>query len=236
MVSVSARGGPITTNRPGEGGEKNGVVAPSTDPRGDGELARRLRDGDGEALATLYDRYAANVHGLAQVILRDDRLVEEVTHDVFLGLWRQPGTYDAARGPFVGWLLRVARNRAIDLLRRRRERPFAADATLAEGIADRLVDPDPDPADQATASLDRRAVRAALERLTPDQRRLLELAYFDGLTQREIAARLDRPLGTVKSQIRTAMQRMADLLVGSAPPFPSLDPPRPAQVAAGDEP
>ena len=187
---------------------------------------RRLRAGDGDALVALYDRYAAAVHGLARAVLRDDRLAEEVTHDVFLGLWQRPQAFEPARGSFPGWLLRVARNRAIDLLRRRRERPFAAaDATAGAAW---LVDPDPDPADQAAASLIQADVRAALTHLTPDHRRLLELAYFEGLSQREIAAHLDRPLGTVKSQIRAAMHRLAALLADLAPAAPS------ARAAAAD--
>jgi len=175
----------------------------------------RLRAGDGDALAALYDRHAPAVHGLARAVLRDDRLAEEVTHDVFLGLWHHPQAFDPARGSFPGWLLRVARNRSIDLLRRRREQPFPATDVTA-GVA-WLVDPDPDPADQVAASLVREDVRAALTHLAPDHRRLLELAYFAGLSQREIADRLNRPLGTVKSQIRAAMHRLAELLPDHAP-------------------
>jgi len=177
----------------------------------DVDLVRRLRQRDAGAFATLYDRYAAQVHGVARAILRDDHLAEEATHDVFLGLWQQPQNFEPARGS----LLRVARNRAIDLLRRRREQPFAPPATAESEAADPLdwlVDPDPDPAEQAISSVVGQEVRAALARLTPDQRHLLELAYFGGLTQREIAAQLERPLGTVKTQIRTAMQRLAALL------------------------
>src|SRR5262245_41678934 len=100
-------------------------VIEQDDPRAandhsDRELVSRLRQGDRDALAALYDRYAATVNGLARGILRDSRIAEEATHDVFLGLWQNPGGYDASRGPFAGWLFRVARNRAIDLFRRRR--------------------------------------------------------------------------------------------------------------------
>lgn len=197
---------PIAIQRPDRHGADARAAAPD-----DLDLMRRLRAGDGEALAALYDRHGPAVHGLARAILRDGRLAEEVTHDVFLGLWQQPRAFDPARGVFAGWLLRVARNRAIDLLRRRRERPFAADNGVADGVT-QIADPEPDPADQAAATLVREDVRAALTQLTPDHRRLLELAYFEGLSQRQIALRLDRPLGTVKSQIRAAMHRLADLL------------------------
>ena len=212
----------------------------------DAELTRRLRQGDADAFAALYDRHAAAVHGLTRSILRDDRLAEEATHDVFLGLWQQPHAYEASRGAFIAWFLRVARNRAIDLLRRRREQPFATAPTDDGGpgadVASWLVDPDPDPAEQAVVATTRHDVRAALASLSPDHRRLLELAYFGGLTQRQIAALLDRPLGTVKTQIRTAMRRLADLLVASDPslaqPPPAPDtrrgtppPPRPGPEA-----
>jgi RNA polymerase sigma-70 factor (ECF subfamily) len=131
-------------------------------------------------------------------------------------LWQHPEAYDASRGPFAGWLFRVARNRAIDLFRRRREQPFTstADAEGSESYdpAAFLVDPDPDPADQAVSALQREAVRRGLAELTADHRRLLELAYFRGMTQSEIALHVNRPLGTVKTQIRSAMRRLADVL------------------------
>ena len=187
----------------------------------DFELTRRLRHGNAEAFAALYDRYSSAVFGLTRAILRDDRLAEEATHDVFLGLWQQPYAYEASRGAFVAWLLRVARNRAIDLLRRRREQPFATtvtdDGSPGIDVAGWLVDPDPDPAEQAVLATTRHEVQAALADLSPDHRRLLELAYFGGLTQREIADLLNRPLGTVKTQIRTAMRRLADLLLAADP-------------------
>jgi RNA polymerase sigma-70 factor (ECF subfamily) len=182
----------------------------------DQELVARLREADASALAALYDRYASAVHGLTRGILRDDRLAEEATHDVFLGVWQDPNSYQPSRGVFAAWLLRVARNRAIDLLRRRREQPFAATVVAETGQvldpATWLIDPDPDPADQATSLVVGQDVRRALSLLAPDHQRLLEMAYFGGMTQREIAAAVNRPLGTVKTQIRTAMQRMADLL------------------------
>jgi RNA polymerase sigma-70 factor (ECF subfamily) len=180
------------------------------------QLVRKMSDGDSESLGVLYDRYAGTVTGLTRSILRDTRLAEEATHDVFLNLWQNPGGYDPSRGPFAGWLFRVARNRAIDLFRRRREQPFGATPTSDDGEsldpASFLVDTDPDPADQAVTTIQREAVRAGLAQLTPDHRQLLELAYFRGMTQSEIAGHLNRPLGTVKTQIRSAMRRLADVM------------------------
>lgn len=183
-------------------------------------LMWRVRQGDAAAFAALYDRYAPQVYGLALAVLRDERLAEEATHDVFLGLWQRPQVFERGQGVFVGWLLRIARNRAIDLLRRCHEQPFAVPAGAGDAPQDTaawLIDPAPDPADQAITLLVGREVQAALARLTPDHRRLLELAYFGGLSQSEIARHLDRPLGTVKTQIRTAMQRLAGLLDGWNP-------------------
>jgi RNA polymerase sigma-70 factor (ECF subfamily) len=200
-----------------------GPAANAAPPRAfsDSELMARLTSGDADALAALYDRHAPAVFGLTRSVLHDSRLAEEATHDIFLRLWQRPEMYEPKRGPFIGWLLRVARNRAIDMLRKDHEQPFLPAPGMDEGQAldpiTQLVDPDPDPADQATELLQKEDVRQALSRLTPDQRRLLELAYFQGLTQREIANTVGRPLGTVKTQIRTAMQRMASLLLTADP-------------------
>jgi len=195
--------------------------ARAVNDRSDRELVSRLRQGDRDALAALYDRYAATVNGLARGILRDSRLAEEATHDVFLGIWQNPDGYDASRGPFAGWLFRVARNRAIDLFRRRREQPFAATAVNEHGEAldptTFLIDGDPDPADQAIAALQREAVRKGLRELSADHQHLLQLAYFSGMTQSEIARHLNRPLGTVKTQIRSAMKKLSEVLADAAP-------------------
>jgi len=179
-------------------------------------LVRRILLRDQSALAALYDRYAAQVNVLALSILRDPGLSEEATHDVFLRVWEQPVAYDPARGAFAGWLSRVARNRAIDLLRRRREAPVGG---MDVNPMAWIPDPDPGPEELAVGAMDRQEVLRALAGLPDDQRALLELAYFTGLSQREIAERLGRPLGTVKSQIRSAMRQMAGRLVShDAPP------------------
>jgi RNA polymerase sigma-70 factor (ECF subfamily) len=182
------------------------------DPERDRALMRRVQAHDEDAFAALYDHFSAQVHGVALSILRSPALAEEATHDVFLRLWQQPGSFDPARGTFAGWLMRVARNRAIDILRRRRE----DSGNGPEGdIASWIPDPAPGPEEQTMDVLRRENVRRALNDLSPDHRQLLELAYFTGLSQSQIAAHLGRPLGTVKSQIRAAMGRLADRLVAS---------------------
>jgi RNA polymerase sigma-70 factor, ECF subfamily len=194
-----------------------GVVQPASasgmeshapeDPERDRLLMRRVLARDEDAFAALYDRYAAQVNGVAYSILRSPALAEDATHDVFLRLWQQPDAFDPARGTFAGWLLRVARNRAIDVLRRRRE--DAGDVTAW------IADTAPGPEEEALDGMHRQEIRRALDELSPDHRQLLELAYFAGLSQTQISGRLGRPLGTVKSQIRAAMGRLADRLTAS---------------------
>lgn len=213
----------MTTRRTGRADARDATSAPRVavrsgnpdgpeDPERDRVLMRLVCERDEDALAALYDRHAALVNGLATSILRNPSLAEEVTHDVFLRVWQQPTAYDPARGSFAGWLLRVARNRSIDLLRMRREDPLE---TIDGNGASWLVDPAPGPEDETIARLHRQEVRRALDELAPDHRQLLELAYITGLSQSQIADHLHRPLGTVKSQIRSAMRRLAERL---APP------------------
>jgi RNA polymerase sigma-70 factor, ECF subfamily len=167
----------------------------------DAQLIFRLASGDREAVAELYDRHAPRVLGLAYRILRNSSDAEDVVQEVFSQAWRSAPRYEAARGTVAGWLLIMARTRAIDRLRSRQARPDsggepAADTLPAEAASypDRLI------ADEQAAR-----VRQALIALPHDQRAALELAYFEGLTQTEIAERLQAPLGTVKTRIRTAL-------------------------------
>lgn len=212
MASRRVRGaetGPGTTRL-------RSIPPPSTaapeDPDRDRALMRRVLEGDEDAFADLYDLYADQVNGVTLSILRSPALAEEATHDVFLRLWQQPAAFDPARGTFAGWLLRVARNRAIDVLRHRREKSGNG---LDNDVTSWVVDPAPGPEEEALDRLRREVVREALRALGPDHRQVLELAYFTGMSQSQIAAHLGRPLGTVKSQIRTAMGRLADRLAAS---------------------
>lgn len=196
------------------------LFAPA-DQAADAALMREIVAGDKTALGELYDRHAATCMALIVPILRDRRLAEECVQDLFLNLWQRPDTYDSQRGAFAGWFSRVARNRAIDMLRRQREMRFADFSVGSDGSPydpeHFLVDPDPDPADQAAVADTGARVRAAMTMLSREQREALELAYFGGLSQSEIAERLNRPLGTVKTQIRTGMQKLAQTLSGYRP-------------------
>jgi RNA polymerase sigma-70 factor, ECF subfamily len=177
----------------------------------DWELIERVRRRDQAAMAALYDRYARSVYSVALRVVREPRAAEDVLQDAFLTFWQRPDAYQPERGAFGPWLLRVARNRGIDVLRRRSRERFEPDAA-AVGFVERLVDPDPEPGDQVWAESVAVRVRAALAGLTPAQREVIELAYFSGLTQSEMAARLEIPLGTVKTRVRTALRRLAEIL------------------------
>lgn len=181
----------------------------------DAELVARVRSRDRAALEVLYDRYARSVYSLALSILHDPGAAEEVTQELFLYVWQYPQLYDAARGPFGPWLLRSARNRAIDVLRRRaRERQLSWRLEMTTHVSDQNDPDDTALQDEAVAR-----VRQALAELDSGLRQVIELAYFGGLTQREIAERLGVPLGTVKTRVRTALQRLAAALAGGREPW-----------------
>jgi RNA polymerase sigma-70 factor (ECF subfamily) len=177
----------------------------------DAELLGLIALGQSEALAALYDRYRRLVFSIALAVVGDRATAEEVTLDVFVRAWRSAGSYRPDQARVSTWLIRIARNHAIDTWRRRKARPgdFAAawpGALPAEPL------PDGDPQELVEASLRRARVRAALAQLAPDQRQALELAYFRGYTHRQIAHALQQPLGTVKSRIRLALLKLRDLL------------------------
>lgn len=162
-------------------------------------LIRQIATGDAEALASFYDLYAGLVNGLALRILRDVADAEDVVQEVFVQVWRQAGRFDPSRGSSAAWVCTMARTRALDRLRRRTSR--------------REDGPEEAPPPTAVPPTeDALAVRKALDALSSDQRRALELAYYEGLTQTEIAERLAQPLGTVKTRIRTAMLRLREVL------------------------
>ncbi len=174
----------------------------------DVELLRRVAEGDQEALITLYDKYGRLVYSLAYRMLQDHQLAEEVTQDVFTRVWQMAHSFDPKRSSFTTWLTSITRNRTIDVLRRRRVRgltgPGEAELNTAITRADERFIPE--------HHLEALAVREALEQLPPTQREVLELAYFQGMTQREIAKHLNIPLGTVKTRMRLGMMKLRDLL------------------------
>jgi RNA polymerase sigma-70 factor (ECF subfamily) len=154
-----------------------------------------------DAAGELYDRYASQVFGLARRILRNDSDAEEVVQDVFAQAWRTARTYESRRGSVAGWLLTMTRTRAIDRLRARRARPD----TSADPPIDSLPSATLMPSELVLSDEQARRIRETLATLPDVQREAVELAYYDGLTQSEIAAQLAEPLGTVKTRIRTAL-------------------------------
>jgi len=179
----------------------------SIEPVADPELLGRMRLGDESALEALYARYGGLVYTLALRIVGDPELAREVVQDTFLRSWGGRETYDPQRGRVPWWLMGIARNRAIDLLRSRshqaRIRERAAPLPEISAALSR------DPADAVIA---RRAVLDALRELSNGQRMAIELAYYGGLTQTEIADQLGEPLGTIKSRTREAIERLRGLL------------------------
>lgn len=170
----------------------------------DRRLVRSIAAGSAEALADLYDRHAAGVFGLARRITGRPEDAEEVVQDVFAQVWRQACRYEDERASVAGWVLMLARTRAIDRLRARAVRPDLAMPVSPEAVP-AIVAGDPDPERLTLSADEARRVQAAVADLPAEQRSLLELAFYQGLTHAEIAADTGTPLGTVKTRLRTAM-------------------------------
>jgi len=175
----------------------------------DHDLLRRMQLGEESALETLYARYGGLVFTLALRIVGDPELAREVLQDTFLRSWDGRETYDPSRGRVPWWLMGIARNRAIDVLR---SRPHRARLREQERPPSRTHGAEPADPGAADAVALRRAVAQALAGLSDTQREAIELAYYQGLTQAEIAGHLGQPLGTIKSRTRDAMERLRTLL------------------------
>lgn len=180
----------------------------------DDELMDRLASRDLGAFEALYDRYGDLVYSVSLRVVGDTYVAEDVTQDVFMRVWRRPDLFDVQRGKFVTWLLSVARNRSIDQRRSQSRRLRHEAMPPGEEEEDGLPSEDrrDDPALATVLSDERAAVRKALEVLPPEQKLAIQLAYFGGLTQQEIANKLGQPLGTVKTRIRLGMQKMRGAL------------------------
>ncbi len=177
----------------------------------DAALLARIRRREAAAIGILYDRYSRLVYSLALRIVGDSAAAEEITLDVFVRIWEHADSYQAERGAVRTWLTGIARNRSIDTLRRRGARPDTRSLPL-EAAEVRGADNSRHPEQAVEGSLLKERIRAALAELPPEQQRALFLAYFRGLTQREIAEALGDPLGTVKTRIRLGMEKLRRLL------------------------
>lgn len=185
---------------------------PSEEPAA---LIARIARGDREAFSRFYDAFAGAAFGLIRRMLRDPAAAEEVLQDVFFQIWREAAQYDPRRGSPEAWVVMRAKTRAIDKLRsiRRRDKTFVAPVDEAAARQNDPAAPNP-----AVAAEERGLVQSALAQLPPAQRRVIELAFFEGLTQTEIAARLGEPLGTVKTRARLGLERLRGILKGERLP------------------
>lgn len=185
---------------------------PDERQRVDAHLLQRVAQGDKQAFSELYDRFSGPLYGSAVRILRDPTEAQDVVHDAFVTLWEKAATFETTRGSAFSWAVTLVRNRAIDRVRMRRRRA----ELLAESAPDDLgYDEGGGVAsgnDSAALGDDARAVRAAVETLPLEQKRALEMAFFGGLTQEEIARKLSEPLGTVKARIRRGLIKLRDSL------------------------
>jgi RNA polymerase sigma-70 factor, ECF subfamily len=180
---------------------------------GDGDLVLRLQRRDPQALAELYDRYGRLVFSLILRVVRDAGIAEDLVQETFIRVWNRVQGFEAGKGSIGPWLLAVARNRAIDYLRSaggRERNAIDLDEAIHPALSSDI--------EQSLLNSDRiRRVKAAMDKLSPNQRQAIELAYFEGLSQSETAERMGQPLGTVKTWVRTALRSLRDEL-GTAVP------------------
>jgi RNA polymerase sigma-70 factor (ECF subfamily) len=187
----------------------NPLAEPSDRDRSDRVLVAAMEARDADALGRLYDRHAARLLGVADRILGETGEAEEVVQEVFLYAWRAASSFNPFRGSVLAWLIIATRSRAIDRLRTRKP-PVSSDAEGRDPLAHV---PSRDDVEAGSAAREWEAVcRAAIGELPADQRRALELAYFDGLTHQEIAGQTATPLGTVKTRIRLGLMKLRERL------------------------
>jgi RNA polymerase sigma-70 factor, ECF subfamily len=172
-------------------------------------LLVRTGQGDREAFEILYDRFVPRVFGLVRKVVRDPTLSRDTTQDVLTELWRTAPRFDPERGNAVAWILTLAHRRAVDTVRREQSARDRADVVGRREDAQRPFD---DVSEAVTMSDEHAQVRRALDVLTDLQRQAIKLAYFDGMTYREVSERLDVPLGTIKTRMRDGMIRLRDAL------------------------
>ena len=178
----------------------------------DQALLAQVVNGDSRALDTLYDRYARVVYGMALRILGESELAEDVVQETFWRVWRRARTFQSNRGKVAAWIFGIAHNLSVDELRRQRSRPRSVYDTDATPVLRDREDSRMDVVADALENERGRLIDAALQHISADQREAIELAYFGGLSQSEIAARLQNPLGTVKTRIRLGLQKLRDIL------------------------
>ena len=178
----------------------------------DATLATQVAGGSAAALEVLYDRYSRIVLSFATRMLGDRQSGEELLQEVFLRAWQQAHNYSAGRGSFATWLLSITHNMSIDEIRKRRRRPQRAESADPVLMLTNVRDQSPSVEESAESGALRETMARAIRTLPDAQRRAIELAYYRGLTQREIAEELDEPLGTIKTRMRLGMRKLRDYL------------------------
>lgn len=179
----------------------------------DRDLVRRLRDRDEEAFRGLFARYAPTAKALALRVVRQSHLAEEIVQEAFMAVWRNPDAYDDGRGSVRSWLMGMVHHRAVDLVRREEAYRRRAEDSIPEAKQEQ-VDHAEEVTERVALPQERRIVREALDELPQEQRAVLEMMYFDGLSQSQIAQKTGLPLGTVKSRTLLGMRRMRTALEG----------------------
>ena len=186
----------------------------TTLPAADQDLIGRAGSGDQRALASLYDRYSRVLYAVAYRIVGQQADAEDVVAESFAQAWREASRFEGARGSVAAWLTMIARSRSLDLVRARSRRTRHTDSAAAArpGVSPAMGDWRSEPGETLDHMERREQVRRALASLSPPQREAIELAYFEGLTQSEIATRLREPLGTVKTRVRLGMEKLRESL------------------------
>jgi len=177
----------------------------------DRQLVRRIEGGDEEAFRSLFATYAPSAMALAVRVVRQAQLAEEIVQEAFLTLWRSPGVFDERRGSVKAWLMTMVHHRAVDVVRREEAQRRRSDEMVV-GVREEAEDPTDAVLAAVAAPAERDAVRTAMRSLPPEQREVLELMYFDGLSQSQVAEKTGAPLGTVKSRALLAMRRMRSVV------------------------
>ena len=177
----------------------------------DRQLVRRIEGGDEEAFRSLFASYAPSAMALAVRVVRQTQLAEEIVQEAFLTLWRDPGVFDERRGSVKAWLMTMVHHRAVDVVRREEAQRRRSHEMVAR-IHEETEDPTEAVVEAVAAPAERDAIRTALRSLPDDQREVLQLMYFDGLSQSQIAQKTGAPLGTVKSRALLGMRRMRSMV------------------------
>lgn len=216
-LRVAMPPGPLQLDRPVARREASphGIPQPLPTSVTDAELIARLALGEDRALAELYDRHSPVAFSLARAIVRDVADAEEVVADCFAQMWRTAATFDPGRGSVVAWVTTIVRTRALDLIRAQRRRARVLDDAVVMGEDERVA-ATPSAGDTPDRDLERAEARDLVRRSLADlpdvQRRVLELAYFGGMSQSEIAEFLSEPLGTVKTRMRAGLEKLRNAL------------------------